>query len=102
MASAWINAFGKDYGLEEAEAALSKAGFDDLSWKNDACPKWVRQDGVTVYADHPDPLKRIREAGSCLRYEVWIPDEDGDLTAESESFSSDSLVSVLSFIQGRA
>jgi len=51
-------------------------GWHDLSWHNDTCPRYMRDDGrVCIWIDYPDD--DAREFHGFPRFAVVIDDNDG-------------------------
>ena len=50
------------------------AGFDDTSWKNDACPSFIGF-GLKIWVDYADAAKREME--NLTRFAVVKVDEEG-------------------------
>jgi hypothetical protein len=48
----WLKEFGEDFAVPSD----MPAGFEDVSWHNDACPSFHLRDGsLKLWVDHPDP-----------------------------------------------
>src|SRR4051812_979550 len=61
------------------------AGFEDASWKNDACPSFINKNlGLRLWIDYADHAKREHDGG----YRFILTPEDNDDTL-TEVISTD-------------
>jgi|LakMenE01Jun11ns_1017448.scaffolds.fasta_scaffold9235343_2 hypothetical protein len=77
----------------EADMPALPEGWEDISWRNDACPNFVNYKlGVALFVDFAEPEKReIPEYPRFLAYPVYedgTPASDQPAIAESEDFDT--------------
>lgn len=81
MSQNWINQFGREYEVPEAE--LHAAGLMDTSWGNDVCPSFAYPGDddhyLALWIEHPDPERR--EFGEEWKRYIVIFCEYGGQTA---------------------
>ncbi len=68
------------------------AGWEDISWRNDACPNFINAAlGVALFVDYPDPeCREMPDYPRFLAYPVYedgTPASDKPAIAESEDFA---------------
>lgn len=88
----WQRAFPDFDWPEDCEAMLA-AGFEDVSWKNDAMPRFIRGTD-SVFIDYMDAS--LSEFGGGNRFAWTRLDNDGEMTDEYREFATrDALFSFL-------
>lgn len=63
------------------------AGFDDVSWHNDACPSFLNETaGLILFVDYADPAKREFEDTERFSLNVWDVGNTGTVLVSSDDW----------------
>lgn len=82
---------------EQILAALDALDFKDASWRNDACPCFIKGRRI-VWCDYADMDKReVPHMGT--RFTVFPLDGEGCVTDEKELFAGDDLGELVKFLR---
>lgn len=80
-----------------ADMPAIPAGFEDISWSNDACPSFLNKEIRRVfYVDYLDPAQR--EYPESLRFGMYECDEEGARVNQGREVESDDWNAILAEI----
>jgi hypothetical protein len=95
----WVAEHGAEYDVPRE---ILDADLEDLSWHNDACPKFGvslgdDEDWVLLFVLHPDPARR--DANEEPRFAVWVGNNT-DGTPDSNVYEGDDIADALAVYRG--